>query len=561
MPTGESSSRVSATPLRRRMGILERASRSFTTADSSTRNGDAEDSGDEMLPLPSPPTSFEYAYNDDEEEAEEEGEEQEHIDVSVEEEGVAGAPAPFLQEQGPEDRHEDEGGESEHQARAWYQPSLPVLLALAPPIGNWLTGGDHLKDLLLLLLLVFYLHQLVEVPWSLYHAARPRSPPRNAAPPTSDPDLTNATVSRERARSELRALELLLLCLCLAAPLLGVWLLRSLASFTSSSAPGAPPTPISWFSSTLFGLLTALRPLRELVARVAGRTSTLHTRVHAVPPPTPRKSPSGAQTGNGTADHADADPTAQLASLRAHLTHLEALLVERDAYVGELERDVRRIERRVGKLRAARKEQKEQVMLLGMAHVDEQGAIEGSSKTIFVPAPARGRPALLEWLVGASASAANSVVTPAAIVVPPAKMHRERQRSLDSIPEEGEFDERERERERGNVRSQRSGSGSGSGSGKATSVRASSSSSSAHHQQTKYAYATHYQAQPRVHSQTYPHAHAQILHPDADAATLVLRMLREWAAAGVRVLVMLVLWPVWVALWPVRGVRWVGRRL
>jgi hypothetical protein len=37
-----------------------------------------------------------------------------------------------------------------------------VLLALAPPTGNWLTGGDHVKDLLLLLLLVFYLHQIVE---------------------------------------------------------------------------------------------------------------------------------------------------------------------------------------------------------------------------------------------------------------------------------------------------------------------------------------------------------------------------------------------------------------
>jgi hypothetical protein len=35
-----------------------------------------------------------------------------------------------------------------------------VLLALAPP--NRLTGGDHVKDLLLLLLLVFYFHQIVE---------------------------------------------------------------------------------------------------------------------------------------------------------------------------------------------------------------------------------------------------------------------------------------------------------------------------------------------------------------------------------------------------------------
>ncbi|KAJ7657693.1 hypothetical protein DFH06DRAFT_1196946, partial [Mycena polygramma] len=93
-------------------------------------------------------------------------------------------------------------------ARPWYKPSIPVLLALAPPIGNWLTGGDHLKDLLLLLLLVFYLHQLVEVPWRLYHAARPRrspSPTVSAAP----------TLTASRAQSELRRLELALLLLCL----------------------------------------------------------------------------------------------------------------------------------------------------------------------------------------------------------------------------------------------------------------------------------------------------------------------------------------------------------
>ncbi|KAJ7787548.1 hypothetical protein B0H14DRAFT_2952955, partial [Mycena olivaceomarginata] len=78
-----------------------------------------------------------------------------------------------------EDEDEDGGEEDYHDTPAphpWYKSSVPVLLALAPPIGNWLTGGDHVKDLLLLLLLVCYLHQIVEVPWSLYHAARPRRP-------------------------------------------------------------------------------------------------------------------------------------------------------------------------------------------------------------------------------------------------------------------------------------------------------------------------------------------------------------------------------------------------
>ena len=37
-----------------------------------------------------------------------------------------------------------------------------MLVALASPLGNLLTGGDHIKNLLLLLLLIYYLNQLIE---------------------------------------------------------------------------------------------------------------------------------------------------------------------------------------------------------------------------------------------------------------------------------------------------------------------------------------------------------------------------------------------------------------
>jgi hypothetical protein len=46
--------------------------------------------------------------------------------------------------------------------RAWYEFDLSVIVALASPIGKWLTGGDHVRNLLLILLLVFYLHQIIE---------------------------------------------------------------------------------------------------------------------------------------------------------------------------------------------------------------------------------------------------------------------------------------------------------------------------------------------------------------------------------------------------------------
>jgi hypothetical protein len=120
--------------------------RSFTTAESSTDDEFELGSEGEGDNAQSPPTSFEGWY-EDEEAAE---------TVSHHEEGA--------REEEDEDEDSDGGEEHYHDTpapHAWYKPSFPVLLALAPPIGNWLTGGDHVKDLLLLLL-VFYLHQIVE---------------------------------------------------------------------------------------------------------------------------------------------------------------------------------------------------------------------------------------------------------------------------------------------------------------------------------------------------------------------------------------------------------------
>ena len=47
-------------------------------------------------------------------------------------------------------------------SRAWYEFDLAVVVALVSPIGNWLTGGDHIKNILLIVLLIFYLHQITE---------------------------------------------------------------------------------------------------------------------------------------------------------------------------------------------------------------------------------------------------------------------------------------------------------------------------------------------------------------------------------------------------------------
>ncbi|KAI6030027.1 hypothetical protein EDC04DRAFT_3091843 [Pisolithus marmoratus] len=89
------------------------------------------------------------------------------------------------------------------------------MIALASPIGNWLTGGDHVKNALLLFLLVYYLHQIIEVPWSLYHLSRPR---RRSYPQSEDASTQDRYASI--ASSELRVFELFYLALTVLSPFL-----------------------------------------------------------------------------------------------------------------------------------------------------------------------------------------------------------------------------------------------------------------------------------------------------------------------------------------------------
>lgn len=56
----------------------------------------------------------------------------------------------------------------EKQSRTWADLEWSMVVALVSPVGNWLTGSDHVKNLFLLLLLIFYLHQLIEGQSGLY---------------------------------------------------------------------------------------------------------------------------------------------------------------------------------------------------------------------------------------------------------------------------------------------------------------------------------------------------------------------------------------------------------
>lgn len=58
--------------------------------------------------------------------------------------------------------HRKKKPEIEEPTSRWFGYDLSIIVALVSPIGNMLTGGDHVKNILLILLLIYYLYQLVE---------------------------------------------------------------------------------------------------------------------------------------------------------------------------------------------------------------------------------------------------------------------------------------------------------------------------------------------------------------------------------------------------------------
>ncbi|KAH6907343.1 hypothetical protein BKA70DRAFT_1150564 [Coprinopsis sp. MPI-PUGE-AT-0042] len=153
-------------------------------------------------------------------------------------------------------------------SKAWYEFDLAVVIALVSPIGSWLTGGDHVKKLLMATLVVYYLHQIIEIPWDLYHKARPR---RRGLPPTRP---SEGSRFNHLAQGQLRQLEIFFLVFAVASPALGALLLRHATSEILGQ------DAISWFSTGLFILATGMRPWRHLVDRLSQRTSELQDFIH-----------------------------------------------------------------------------------------------------------------------------------------------------------------------------------------------------------------------------------------------------------------------------------------
>ncbi|KAF8259097.1 hypothetical protein EI94DRAFT_1752502 [Lactarius quietus] len=145
----------------------------------------------------------------------------------------------------------------------WTELDLSVIIALIAPLVNWLTGSDHLKSLFLVLFLIIYLHQLVQVPWELYNTSRRRRPhPSFRSLNLSENEEAAINTQTTQAATELRRHEFAYLFLSMVTPFAGAALLRSV------------------LRTTLFVLAAGVRPWGHLISRLREHTSSLHDSIH-----------------------------------------------------------------------------------------------------------------------------------------------------------------------------------------------------------------------------------------------------------------------------------------
>ncbi|TDL26816.1 hypothetical protein BD410DRAFT_470751 [Rickenella mellea] len=207
-------------------------------------------------------------------------------------------------------------GDATTESHSWFSYDMSIIIALASPLGQWLTGGDHVKNLILILLLVFYLHQLIEVPWTLYRMSiSPHAP--------SQVDSESDQERLDDAHAELRSLEIIYLTLTVLSPLIGAILLRSI----STSLTGDEQT-MSWFSTSLFVLATGLRPWRHLVERLRSRSAALKSLIH--------QASGGTHEPNGNAHAGD---------LEAEIEKVDEALIELREEIRELDEKLERVSR------------------------------------------------------------------------------------------------------------------------------------------------------------------------------------------------------------------------
>ncbi|KAF9185884.1 hypothetical protein BGZ50_002832 [Haplosporangium sp. Z 11] len=174
------------------------------------------------------------------------------------------------------EKHRSGGATHDHHADySGGMHSWPILFAVLPPLGALVFGKSEIfSDILTLMLIGFFLYNIIKVPWELYYAARTRRILLTSASVNApaDPALEKR---RQSAASSLRRQEFFSLLLVMASPFLGGYTLQYLKTFFSSYEDF-----LSALNIELFIVASGIRPLSHLVSLLKSRALFLQEQVH-----------------------------------------------------------------------------------------------------------------------------------------------------------------------------------------------------------------------------------------------------------------------------------------
>ncbi|GAA6048989.1 hypothetical protein JCM3770_005428 [Rhodotorula araucariae] len=156
-------------------------------------------------------------------------------------------------------------------ASGWHH--LPLILVGLPPLGAIVHGrAENWSDAIILALVVFYLYQLIKVPWELYYSSYARYVLPSGVEPGASEDPA-IVAERKRSARALRRNELVSLALTFLVPVLGASVLHYARGLLSD-----PDRFINRFLIGLFAIASSVKPLLHFV-KLVKRNSLYHQEV------------------------------------------------------------------------------------------------------------------------------------------------------------------------------------------------------------------------------------------------------------------------------------------
>ncbi|GAA5946886.1 hypothetical protein JCM3765_002060 [Sporobolomyces pararoseus] len=168
----------------------------------------------------------------------------------------------------------DTAQELERSSNQWHH--LPLLLVALPPLLSIVHGrAENWSDAILLLLVAFYLYQLVKVPWEMYYASTTRTVLPSSTPEEEEDPSTLLLEQRNRSISILRRNELISLLSTFLVPFLGSYLLHYVKRLLSD-----PDRYVNDSLINMFMIATSVKPFLHLISLLKNHSLYHQEQVH-----------------------------------------------------------------------------------------------------------------------------------------------------------------------------------------------------------------------------------------------------------------------------------------